>query len=128
MQYFRTIWRVGVCVLVIGVAQALSQAPAASPNAPPTATVQPAASQPAAATDPSGNKTTTPIIPGLTNLPSSQAGPPQTPSNTQLTAPASLQISSGDLLDVNVYGVPDLAQKVRVSNSGDGYFPLLGNI
>ena len=127
MQYFRTIWRVGFCALAFSAAQAFSQAPAAPPAAPPS-TAQPASSQPAAAADSSANKTAAPIIPGLTNLPTSQAGPPQSPSNQQVTPPAGLQISSGDLLDVNVYGVPDLTQKVRVSNSGDGYFPLLGNI
>ncbi|MFL6301738.1 MAG: polysaccharide biosynthesis/export family protein [Terriglobales bacterium] len=45
-----------------------------------------------------------------------------------MTAPPGLQVSSGDLLDVSVYGVPDLTQRVRVSNSGDAYFPLLGSV
>jgi polysaccharide export outer membrane protein len=74
------------------------------------------------------NKTTAPIIPGLSTLPTSQAGPPVTPDNQQTAPPAGLQISSGDLLDISVYGVPDLTQKVRVSNSGDAYFPLLGSV
>jgi len=122
MLYFRTIWRVGFCVLALSATQAFSQAAATAPAAQSTS------SQPAPAADPSGNKTAAPIIPGLTNLPTSQAGPPQTPSNQPVNPPAGLHISSGDLLDVTVYGVPDLAQKVRVSNSGDGYFPLLGNV
>ena len=45
-----------------------------------------------------------------------------------MTAPPGLQVSSGDLLDVSVYGVPDLTQRVRVSNAGDAYFPLLGSV
>lgn len=31
----------------------------------------------------------------------------------------------GDLIDVNVYNVPELTTKVRVSNSGDVYLPLI---
>src|SRR5438045_1634222 len=100
MQYFRTIWRVGSCVLAFSAAQGFSQAAATAPAAQSTT------SQPVPAADPSGNKTAAPIIPGLTNLPTSQAGPPQSPSNQPVTSPAGLHISSGDLLDVNVYGVP----------------------
>src|SRR6266404_3519719 len=56
------------------------------------------------------------------------SGTPVTPDSQQAPPPAGLQISSGDLLDIGVYGVPDLTQKVRVSNSGDAYFPLLGSV
>jgi polysaccharide export outer membrane protein len=34
-------------------------------------------------------------------------------------------LGSGDLLEVGVYNVPELASKVRVSNSGDIYLPLI---
>lgn len=35
------------------------------------------------------------------------------------------KLGSGDLLEVNVYNVPELATKARVSNSGDVYLPLV---
>ena len=57
-----------------------------------------------------------------------QVGPPPSPANQQMSTPPGLQVSSGDLLDVSVYGVPDLTQRVRVSNAGDAYFPLLGSV
>src|SRR3954447_22936438 len=117
-------WRLGSCTLVFCVAQGFSQAPAPQPSTPAT----PEHSATAPTTAGAENKTAAPIIPGLTNLPASQAGPPGTPDNQQAAPPAGLQINSGDLLDINVYGVPDLTQKVRVSNSGDAYFPLLGNV
>ena len=34
-------------------------------------------------------------------------------------------LGPGDLIEVNVYNVPELASKVRVSNSGDVYLPLI---
>jgi len=39
-----------------------------------------------------------------------------------------LRIGGGDLLNVSVYGVPELAQDVRVNNSGDAYLPLVGYV
>lgn len=41
------------------------------------------------------------------------------------SADALTEISAGDILELNVYGVPDLAQRVRVNNAGDVYLPLL---
>jgi polysaccharide export outer membrane protein len=122
MQVFRFICRLGFCVFATCGLQSFSQT-ASTPSTAPTTATQPAATNAGADT-----KSSAPIIPGLSNLPTSQSGPPSTPQNQQTVAPAGLQVSSGDLLDINVYGVPDLTQKVRVSNSGDGYFPLLGNI
>jgi len=34
----------------------------------------------------------------------------------------------GDLIEVSVFGVPDLATKMRISNSGDIYFPLINYV
>ena len=34
-------------------------------------------------------------------------------------------LGPGDLIEVNVYNVPELTSKVRVSNSGDVYLPLI---
>jgi polysaccharide export outer membrane protein len=36
-----------------------------------------------------------------------------------------VKLGAGDLIEVNVYNVPELASKVRVSNSGDVYLPLI---
>lgn len=53
-----------------------------------------------------------------------EAGAPIVPA---LSA-TQLRIGGGDLLNVNVYGVPELAQDVRVNNSGDVYLPLVGYV
>lgn len=42
------------------------------------------------------------------------------------TAKSRLQIGPGDLLNVSVFGVPDLTQAVRVSDLGDTTFQLIG--
>jgi len=36
-----------------------------------------------------------------------------------------VKLGRGDLLEVNVYNVPELTSKVRISNSGDVYLPLI---
>ena len=36
-----------------------------------------------------------------------------------------MKLGPGDLIEVNVYNVPELASKVRVSNGGDIYLPLV---
>jgi polysaccharide export outer membrane protein len=38
------------------------------------------------------------------------------------------KLGAGDLIEVNVYNVPELATKARVSNSGDVYLPLIDYI
>src|SRR2546423_12634473 len=38
---------------------------------------------------------------------------------------SSLTLGPGDLIEVSVYNVPELASKVRVGNSGDAYLPLI---
>jgi len=59
---------------------------------------------------------------------------PQTPSPSVTTGEASdnsaagstpVKLGPGDLVEVNVYGVPELATKARVSNDGDLYLPLI---
>jgi polysaccharide biosynthesis/export protein len=39
-----------------------------------------------------------------------------------------MRLGVGDLLEVNVYGVPELSTKARVSNSGDVYLPLISYV
>jgi polysaccharide export outer membrane protein len=38
---------------------------------------------------------------------------------------SSLRIGAGDLLEFSVYNVPELSAKIRVSNNGDAYLPLI---
>jgi len=41
---------------------------------------------------------------------------------------SSLRIGAGDMLEFSVYNVPDLATKIRVSNNGDAYLPLIDSV
>ena len=66
-----------------------------------------------------------------------QMSVPQTPQNQvgekpgdsrpseQGGAAPNLRLGPGDLVEVSVYGVPELATKARVSNDGDLYLPLI---
>jgi len=45
--------------------------------------------------------------------------------SSRLLANSNVKLGVGDLVDVTVYGVPDLATKTRVSGSGDVYLPLI---
>ena len=51
----------------------------------------------------------------------------KTPDNTTDSPDQSalVKLGPGDLIEVGVYNVPELASKVRVSNSGDVYLPLI---
>ena len=67
--------------------------------------------------------------------PATQPGAAQpAPSDTQGQAPAAgpdqqeAMLGGGDLLDVEIYGVPDLTSKGRISNDGDFYMPLIGYV
>jgi polysaccharide biosynthesis/export protein len=66
--------------------------------------------------------------------PPQDAQPPATPTQTAPLAepvpkPSSrssqLKLGAGDLVEVSVYGVPELTTKTRVSNGGDLYLPLV---
>jgi len=46
----------------------------------------------------------------------------------QDSIPAQTTISGGDLLNIAVYGVSELALDVRVNNTGDVYLPLIGYV
>ena len=46
----------------------------------------------------------------------------------QTSEAGAIRIGPGDLLDINVFGVPDLSQKTRVTSSGEVYLPLVGYI
>src|SRR5690348_5435927 len=61
-----------------------------------------------------------------------QANPAQTDAQTAPGANAKssgsdsdMRFGVGDLMEVSVYGVPELTTKARISSSGDIYFPLI---
>lgn len=64
-------------------------------------------------------------------VPENNPTAPTSPAKTQdLSKDASeptgvVKLGPGDLIEVNVYNVPELATKARVSNSGDVYLPLI---
>ena len=50
------------------------------------------------------------------------ATPPQSP---RLLANSYVKLGIGDLVEISVFGVPDLSTKTRISGSGDVYLPLI---
>ncbi len=59
---------------------------------------------------------------------SGAAGTTQNPGDAKksdVDQSAIVKLGAGDLLEVGVYNVPELTSKVRVSNSGDVYLPLI---
>jgi polysaccharide export outer membrane protein len=75
------------------------------PSASPSASAQDAF--PSAVPQPTKTQDTPPAPP-----------PPSNSSHGAFLGPA-------DLLDISVYGVPELSQKARINNSGDVYLPLI---
>jgi polysaccharide biosynthesis/export protein len=61
-----------------------------------------------------------PVPPKETASPSPQSSRP--PANSDV------RLGVGDLIEVNVFGVPDLSTKTRITNSGDVYFPLIDHV
>jgi polysaccharide biosynthesis/export protein len=54
-----------------------------------------------------------------------QNAPSATPAPPDSSDPSLLRLSAGDLVDINVYSVPELTTKARVGNAGDIYLPLI---
>ncbi len=58
-----------------------------------------------------------------------QALSPESPKSSAIeedsVGTSVIKLGPGDLIEVNVYNVPELATKARVSNSGDVYLPLI---
>lgn len=44
---------------------------------------------------------------------------------TSAPSPTSIRLGAGDLIELNVYNVPELSTKARIGNSGDVYLPLI---
>src|SRR5258708_20201641 len=47
------------------------------------------------------------------------------PQSPRLLANANVKLGVGDLIEISVFGVPDLSTKARISGSGDVYLPLI---
>jgi polysaccharide export outer membrane protein len=61
-------------------------------------------------------------VPGDTPPPAKLASPA---TSAPLHSDSSVRLGAGDLIEIGVFGVPDLSTKVRISNSGDVYLPLI---
>src|SRR5260221_5685586 len=47
------------------------------------------------------------------------------PQSSHLLAGSNVKLGVGDLIEISVFGVPDLSTKARISGSGDVYLPLI---
>jgi polysaccharide biosynthesis/export protein len=56
------------------------------------------------------------------SAPTNETASPQSPP---LLANSNVKLGIGDLIEISVYGVPDLATRARISGSGDIYLPLI---
>ena len=65
----------------------------------------------------------TPVAGDALNAPAS--APPASSSPARLLANSNVKLGIGDLIEVSVFGVPDLATKTRIGGSGDIYLPLI---
>src|ERR1700687_1540059 len=54
--------------------------------------------------------------------PANETARPQSP---RLLANSNVKLGVGDLIEITVFGVPDLTNKTRISGSGDVYLPLI---
>jgi polysaccharide export outer membrane protein len=52
---------------------------------------------------------------------------PNSQTATDTSGPT-LRLGAGDLLDISVYGVPDLSTKARIGSNGDIYLPLIDHV
>ena len=87
----------------------------------------------------SAPESTAPVLPAVEPISQAAVGSARTNTESAKAAPgtastrpvaasensSSLRLGPGDLLEVGVYNVPELATKARVGNSGDVYLPLI---
>jgi len=71
------------------------------------------------------------VVTPLPRIVAAQNGTAPKPANntpeTEKTTGANQVIAAGDLLDISIFGVPELAQEVRVAGDGSAQLSLLGN-
>jgi polysaccharide export outer membrane protein len=75
-------------------------------------------------THPSQNQNVDPFPSAAQPVPAANGTIPASNSATP-GDPSFLKLGGGDLIEVNVYNVPELSTKARVGNSGDVYLPLI---
>jgi polysaccharide export outer membrane protein len=97
-----------LCAVVLCNLQLLAQTPAAA-TAPQAATGEQSSA-------PSSTQSSSPEPSSLQN---------SAPQRSPLLANSNVKLGVGDLIDISVFGVPDLSVKTRVSGSGDVYLPLI---
>ncbi|MFZ3214127.1 MAG: polysaccharide biosynthesis/export family protein [Terriglobales bacterium] len=100
---------------------------AAAQNTPTSAPAASSSAPQAAHHDAAGAAGTSPVL-GDSTL-KETAAPPElgAPAAADASA-AAVRITGGDLLAFSVYGIPELAQDIRVGNAGDVYLPLIGYV
>lgn len=116
--------------------QGSPQSPAHKPQTPQVGTFEEGTENEPPGTPPVASPTTSPA--GSPDQSPSTATPPTTsPSPSSNSDPAlpptprdttRIRLGPGDLVEVNVYGVPDLTTKTRVSNTGELYLPLVNYV
>jgi len=111
MQSFRSLWALGV------LTPALSLCSIAQ-NAAPTSQPVVQASQPSQ-TAPSASAATPSAKPNQARA--SVEAMPEAGDND-------VRLGPGDLVDINVYGLPDMREDARVSSTGDISMPLIGTV
>ncbi len=67
--------------------------------------------------------TSAPIAPS--DMTSAASPAPAPPANVGTGGDSAVRLGNGDLIEVNVYNVPELNTKTRVSSAGDVYLPLV---
>ena len=70
---------------------------------------------------------TTASAPGA-SVANNDLGSPKIPESNSASQNRSIRIGAGDLLQITVFGVPELAEEVRVSETGNITLPLVGGI
>jgi polysaccharide biosynthesis/export protein len=116
--------RVGFGLLLFGCLFGLSVTLAAQQNA---SQPNPSEQIPSAAQTPGQSATQTPAVPAGEAAVNPNGSEATTAPQAADEAPqaALVKLGPGDLLEVNVYNVPELTTKARVSNSGELYLPLI---
>ena len=67
----------------------------------------------------------TPATDGGSQPAAATANQTLSPQSPRLLANSNLKLGIGDLIEISVFGVPDLSTKARISGSGDVYLPLI---
>lgn len=116
--------------------QGSPQSPGHKPQTPQVGTFEEGTENEPPATPPVASPTTSPAA-SPDQSPSTATPPTTSPSPSSNSDPAlpptprdttRIRLGPGDLVEVNVYGVPDLTTKTRVSNTGELYLPLVNYV